>query len=80
MCTRPTLFIISRLTISSRPYNLLNAFILAPQIRLLLTIVRVYKLCLLTHSLTYLLTYLLTYILKVDSDTVKLIVSFVTAK
>jgi len=46
MCTAaPTPFVvISRLTISSRPSNPLNAFLLAPQIRILLTIVHVYKL------------------------------------
>jgi len=38
----------SRLTISSRSSNLLSTFFLAPQIRLLLTIVRVYRLRLLT--------------------------------
>jgi len=37
-----TLFVaVSRLTISSRPYSLLSTFLLVPQIRLLLTIVRV---------------------------------------
>ena len=50
----PTLFvIISRLTISSRPSNPLNAFLLAPQIRLLLTSGCVYKLYLLTYLLRY---------------------------
>jgi len=38
----------SRLITYSRPSNPLNAFLLAPQMRLLLTIVRVYKLYLLT--------------------------------
>jgi len=42
--------VISRLTISSRPYNPLNAFLLAPQIRLLLTTAHVYKVYLLTYS------------------------------
>ena len=42
----------SRPTTSSRPSNPLSAFFLAPQIRLWLTIVRVYKL----YWLTYLLT------------------------
>jgi len=54
MCTAaPTLFVvISRLTVSSRSSNPLNVFLLAPQIQLLLTIVRVYEL----HLLTFLLT------------------------
>jgi len=44
-----TLFIAtSRLITASRPSNLFNAFLLAPQIRLLLTTVRIYKLHLLT--------------------------------
>jgi len=58
MCTAPTHFVvISWLLVSSRPFksNPLSAFLLAPQIRLLLTIVRVYKL----YSLAYLLIYLL---------------------
>jgi len=38
-------------------YFLQQAFLLAPQIRLLLTIVHVYKLYLLIYLLTYLLTY-----------------------
>jgi len=46
---QPT-YVISRLTVSSRPSN--PAFLLAPQIRLLLTIVHVYKLYLLTYLLT----------------------------
>jgi len=41
-----------------RSSNPLNAFLLAPQVRLLPTIVRVYKLYLLARLLTYLLTYL----------------------
>ena len=45
--------VISRLTISTRPSNPLSAFLLAPQIRLLLTIVRVYKLHLLTCILSH---------------------------
>jgi len=40
------IIVISTLTVSSRPYNPLNAFLLAPQTRL--TTVRVYKLYLLT--------------------------------
>ena len=54
MCTAvPTLFIIvSRLTISSTPYNPLNAFFLVPQIQLMLTIVCIHKLYLLTKLLT----------------------------
>ena len=44
----------SRATTSSWPSNLLSASSLAPQIRLWLTIVRVYKLYLLTYLLTYL--------------------------
>jgi len=46
ICTSPpTLFIIvSSPQDSSRPSNPINAFLLAPQIRLLLTTVRVYKL------------------------------------
>ena len=46
--------IISRPTTSSRPSNPLSASLLAPQIRPWLTIVRVYKLYLLTYLLTYL--------------------------
>jgi len=38
----------SRLTISIRPSYLLNVFLFAPQIQLLLTTVRIYKLYLLT--------------------------------
>jgi len=43
--------VISTLNISSRPSNPLitNAFLLVPRIRLLLTTVPVYKLCLLTY-------------------------------
>ena len=52
-----TLFVvIPRLAISSRPSNQLNASLLAPRIRLLLTILRIYKLYSLTHSLTHSLT------------------------
>jgi len=47
-----TFFIISRLTVSS----VLNAFLLEPQVRLLLTVVHIYKL--------YLLTYIMSCILK----------------
>ena len=49
---RPGSTVTSRPTISSRPFNPLSAFPFAPQIRLRLTTVRVYK--------SYLLTYLLT--------------------
>jgi len=50
MCTSP---VISRPTISSRSSsNPLNAFLLPPQIRLLLITVRIYKLYLFTHLLT----------------------------
>jgi len=56
-----TLFVvIPRLAISSRPSNPLNAFLLAPQIRLLLTILSINKLYLLVYLLVYLLTYLPT--------------------
>jgi len=47
---QPT-YVISTLTISSRPSNPLNVFLLAPQIQLLLTIVLVYKLYFLTYLL-----------------------------
>jgi len=50
----PTFFIvITRLTVSSRPSNPINAFLLTTQIRLLLTIVRGYKLYLLTYLFIY---------------------------
>ena len=42
-----------RPTTSSRPSNPLSASSLAPQIRLCLTIARVYKLYLFTYLLTY---------------------------
>jgi len=44
--------------IAHQVFNSLNAFLLAPQIPLLPTIVRVYKLYLLACLLAYLLTYL----------------------
>ena len=47
----------STLTTASRPSNPPNLFLLAPQIRLLLTTVRVYILYLFTYLLTYLVTY-----------------------
>jgi len=53
------LVISSRLTVSSRPSNPLNAFLSAPLIRLLLTTVRVYKII-----LTYLLLMLPAKLLK----------------
>ena len=42
-----------QLTVSSRPSNPINAFLLTTQIRLLLTIVRGYKLYLLTYLFIY---------------------------
>jgi len=54
MCTGLTLFIvISRSIISSRPSSSLSAFLLVPQMRLLLTILRI--------SYIYLLTYLSSF-------------------
>jgi len=55
-----TSVIASRPTTASRPSSPLNPSPLAPQIRLLLTIVRVYTLYLLTYSLIFLLIYLLS--------------------
>ena len=59
----PFLSEVARLTISSKPSNLLNAFLHAPHFRLLLTAVRVYnKLYLLTYVLTY------TYLRYLETD------------
>ena len=66
-CTSPDIpsVVTSRPTTASRPSNPLNSSPLAPQIRFLLTIVRVYKL--------YLLTYLLTNLGELDFDICKLV-------